>query len=504
VRRELVEPLNELLHRAQPRAWETMVIEDVLALYAPELAADPAFRREKEAALARFLDIEYASCVIAEVEPRPEERLAARVRLRLRGRTPAGGRLSTESWHEQLCARGDRGWIIAAESALAPEETAASDDVSFREEAESRGLRFLHRSGGVLDRAGVPQSYSPGSGLAVGDHDADGDDDVFLVGGDESRLFENQDDGTFADVTARSGIAHGPAGEARCAVFADYDNDGRLDLFVGRLEAPNLLYRNLGGGRFEDAAERAGIVSPPELFEATSACFADFDRDGWLDLYVGNGGNFLRTHPDPPYNALNAAPNQLWMSNRDGTFTERTEHAGVGHTGFALAVAASDYDLDGDMDIFVANDVGFDVLYRNRGDATFDDVTHEAGIRYRGTSMSAAWGDYDADGDPDLFVAGMDSNSAWILDQPAFPAPAPWYVSFPFRPAVLAVFREMLWGNRLYENNGDGTFDEVSEAAGVRRNGWAWAAVFLDHDNDGDLDLYGTNGFISGEDPKDL
>lgn len=192
------------------------------------------------------------------------------------------------------------------------------------------------------------------------------------------------------------------------------------------------------------------------------------------------------------------------MSNGDGTFTDRTVEAGVGHTGWALAVATADYDLDGDTDIFVGNDVGFDVLYRNRGDGTFDDVAVESGIAFRGSTMSAAWGDLNGDGYPELFAPAMDSNSRWMIDQPGFPAPAPWLARLFIRPIILGILKEMLYGNRFYLNQGDGTFREAADELGVRRSGWAWSGLFLDYDNDTQLDLYCINGFISGEKKDDL
>jgi hypothetical protein len=345
------------------------------------------------------------------------------------------------------------------------------------------------------------QSYSAGSGLAVGDYNDDGLEDVYLVSGRGGALYKNQGDGTFADVTEASLLTKPFEGEGRSAAFADYDGDGHTDLFVALLDAPNRLYRNRGDNTFEDVAARAGLKPTNET---VGIAFADYNRDGHLDLYLVNGGNLLRKHPEPIYNALNATPNVLYISNGDGTFSDRTEEAGVGHTGWGLAVSTADYDLDGDTDIFVGNDVGLSVLYRNRGDGTFENVTDAAGIIYRGSTMSAAWGDVNNDGYPDLFASAMDSNSRWMIDQPGFPAPAEWYVNLFIRPVVISILKEMLYGNRFYLNQGDGTFREVAEATGLRRNGWGWSGCFLDYNQDGRLDIYNVNGFISGEKPDDL
>jgi hypothetical protein len=156
------------------------------------------------------------------------------------------------------------------------------------------------------------------------------------VAGTGGRLFKNNADGTFGDATREVGLDQPFDGEGRFAVFADYDGDGHTDLFVGILDAPNRLYRNRGDNTFEDVAVRAGLK---QLNETVAAAFADFNRDGHLDLYLVNGGNPFRKNPEPVYNALNAVPNTLYISNGDGTFTDRTAAAGVGHSGWGLAVA---------------------------------------------------------------------------------------------------------------------------------------------------------------------
>jgi hypothetical protein len=511
IRAGYIEPLNDFLHKRYARVWETEELDAVLSLYSAELAGDERFRREKRLLLERFTAIEQAFAIIDRLEQAGRAAVVdAGVLLRLRGIAEGGVRLALERYYVLRCARGAAGeWEIISEE-LRGEEAVAGHSTSFSEESAERGLEFTHSSRGVPDKFGTVQLYSPGSGLAVGDYDGDGDEDVLLVAGDGAYLYANHG-GKLVEATVASGLGPFPldglenrGGEGRCAVFADYDNDGELDLFAGRIDAPDLLYRNLGGGRFEEVGARAGIVAADGVFETTGACFADFDADGHLDLYVVQGGNLLRKHPDPMYNALDAAPNRFYLSRGDGTFSDRTAESGTGHRGWALAVSAADYDLDGDIDIFVGNDVGFNVLYRNRGDAVFDDVTLEAGLIYRGTSMSASWGDINEDGYPDLFVAAMDSNSRWMIDQPGFPAPAPWFLNLFIRSLVLDILREMLHGNRVYVSQGDGTFRDISSTSGLRRNGWAWSSLFLDHDNDGLLDVSSVNGFISGEVKDDL
>jgi hypothetical protein len=500
VRKDFVDPFNQFLHQDYAKAWVANSLDQVLSFYAPPLSGDAAHVRAKQALLARFTKVEYAQSIIGTVQQQgSEEHVQARLLLKLRGEAPGGKRLVLDQWYDLECKRAGGRWGITRE-ALLSEDAATGRSPSFTEESTDRGLLFTHASRGVLDANGQRQSYSAGSGLAVGDYDADGLEDIFLVGGAEPALFRNRGDGTFGDVT-RLSLVLPPEGEYRCAAFADYDNDGHQDLFVGVLDAPNLLYRNRGDGTFEEVAARAGLQ--PTL-ETVAGVFADFNRDGHLDLYIVNGGNLLKNHPDPLYNALNSTANVLYLANGDGTFRDATAASGVGHTGWGLAVSTTDYDLDGDTDIFVGNDVGFSVLYRNRGDGTFDNVTLDAGVSFRGSTMSVAWGDVNRDGYPDLFTAAMDSNSRWMIDQPGFPSPAPWYVNLVIRWRVLELLTEMLYGNRFYMNRGDGTFVEVADASGVRRNGWAWSALFLDYDNDSNLDIYGVNGFISGQEKKDL
>ena len=139
-----------------------------------------------------------------------------------------------------------------------------------------------------------------------------------------------------------------------------------------------------------------------------------------------------------------------------------------------------------------------------RGDATFEEVTLPAGIRHRGTGMGVAFGDVDGNGHPDVFVSGMASNSAWMIDLPRFPAPAPWPFSVLLRGRILSMMKEMLHGNRFYLNRGDGSFAEVSAESGTRNSGWAFGGLFLDYDNDGQLDIYVLDGLLSGEDEDDL
>jgi hypothetical protein len=272
---------------------------------------------------------------------------------------------------------------------------------------------------------------------------------------------------------------------------ADFDGDGRRDLFVGAEHAAPLLLRN-AGARFERVAE-SGIASGTVL---------DFDRDGRLDLYLANHEDVFHEAPDLPY-ARNARADQLFRNEGGFRFRDVSREAGVDNTGWSLAPSAADFDADGDLDVFVGNDFGLDALLRNDG-GRFTEVSDSAGVNLPNASMGADWGDYDADGDLDLFVAGMASGSAWVLEVPQFEIRrVPRLLDALFRDRVRAAVRAWFVGNRLYENRGNGRFVERAAEAGLQRNGWAFGAAWLDFDNDGLLDLYATNGFLSGPNQED-
>ena len=499
-----VEPFSRFLHRQFPKSFLTGSLDDVLAFYSKELAASPAHRARKKELLDRFARVERVENTIEDIQLLDgTDRVRLRLSSRLRGTAPNGDRVSVDLDDELVCHRDPsnaHGFSIVEEKVVSAEAT--SLQVSrFSEESETRGLAFTHETGKVKDRWGRMQNYAAGAGVGVGDYDGDGFEDVYLVRGVDSKLFRNKGDGTFEDVTERAKASKPPAGEGRFGIFGDYDGDGREDIFVGILNAPDLLLHNEGDGTFKDRAKEAHLVGTEQ---ATGAVWADFNNDGHLDLYIVSGGNLLQWDPEPIYNALNALPNALWMNNGNGTFTDRTKEAGVGHTGWALAVSTQDFDLDGDTDIFIGNDVGYSVLYRNRGDATFDDVSQELGITRRGTGMGASWGDPNNDGFPDVFVSGMASNSIWVVDLPDYPVPAPWIVALFFERTVRDIVMEMFDGNWYFQSDGAGGFKEVARATSARNSGWAWGGSFLDYDNDGDEDIYVLNGFISGPDPTDL
>jgi hypothetical protein len=298
--------------------------------------------------------------------------------------------------------------------------------------------------------------YNLSWGAAWGDYDRDGYIDAMTVGhlGSICQLWHNNGDGTFTDVTTAAGIltadgdAHGPC-------WADLDNDGDLDLYVakGTLKEDkpinyNDLWRNNGDGTFTNIADSSGVTAIGHRSRGSYA--VDYDNDGDLDLFI------------PSFFKLNeGGPNLLFRNDGDFQFTDVATEAGIGREGIDnWAAAWADYDRDGLIDLFITTGPNNGVasssaLYRNRGDGTFEDVSSAAGIT-SDYSNSGAWGDFNNDGYPDLYVA---TDSA----------------------------------DTLYRNNGDGTFTDVTEESGAINTNRALAVDWGDYDNDSYLDLYVVN-----------
>jgi hypothetical protein len=230
-----------------------------------------------------------------------------------------------------------------------------------------------------------------------------------------------------------------------------------------------------------------------------SVCAADYDRDGWLDFYVTSyqlqyDDKGLATHPIPYHDAQNGPPNFFYRNQGDGTFRDVTEFTGLGRNNnrFSYACGWGDYDNDGDPDLYVANDFGRNNLYRNNGDGTLTDVAAEAGVEDIGAGMSVAWEDYDNDGWLDLYVGNMWSSAGLrVTSQESFKQEA--------TDNLQSMFRRHAKGNTLFRNRGDGTFEDVTQLAGVALGRWAWGSDFLDLDRDGFEDIFVVNGFMTNE-----
>ncbi len=346
--------------------------------------------------------------------------------------------------------------------------------------------------------------YGPG-GITAADVDNDGFYDLFVPDGVESKLFRNRTDGTFEDVTAASGLS-GLDGVS-VGVFADYDNDGFKDLFVSRTFKPNQLFHNNGNGTFTDVTAKSQIG---EDCCTTVASWGDYDNDGLLDLYVGRYLDPRIKIPTTFY-ARNGESNQLYHNNGDGTFTNVTEKAGVGEVGLCLGTVWGDYDNDGFLDLYVVNDFGRKTLYHNNRDGTFTDVTVASGTLDYGAGMSASFGDYDNDGKLDIYVANIRSEHRWYAEAPTvmrymansyrqgvWMSDMPLYFQI-FRQSgfrFIEVFQQMASGNTLMRNRGDGTFEDTTWKANANPIGWFWGSSFADFDNDGWPDIYSANGWV--------
>lgn len=334
-----------------------------------------------------------------------------------------------------------------------------------------------------------------GCGVAWFDYDNDGWLDLFFVNGmrlngfpkgqePTTRLYKNNRDGSFTDVTAKSGLAKTGWGQAVC--IGDYDNDGHEDLFVSYF-GKNALFHNNGNGTFTDVSEKAGVAGTKTRWGA-GAAFLDYDKDGKLDLFVANYIDLdLKTAPTPETGpclykgvmvacgppGLEGGKNILYHNEGNGVFTDVSEKAGILKTNgtYGLGVLTADFDNDGWVDIYVADDSAPAILYHNNKNGTFTDIATEAGCAYSGdgkpqAGMGVSAGDFNGDGMLDIFKTNFSGDTS-----------------------------------TLYRNLGKMTFDDVTFTAGIGLNTrWlGWGCGFLDFDNDSWLDILLVNGHVYPE-----
>jgi hypothetical protein len=376
--------------------------------------------------------------------------------------------------------------LIAAQPAAKPAPAQAPAGHRFTDVTAKAGIKFTHNSG----RAGkkfMPETL--GAGGAFFDADGDGWLDVLLInskdwkasqkGGRKSlhSLYRNNKNGTFTEITKGSGLDVEMYGLGVAA--ADYDNDGKQDVYITALEGDR-LFKNLGGGKFKDVTAASGIKNASF---GTSAAWLDFDRDGKVDLFVAN---YVQWSPDKDLwcsldgatksyctpESYKGTSSKLFKNLGNGKFQDATARAGVGHEGKALGVAVLDFNVDGWPDVFVANDTQPNKLYRNQKNGTFAEEGLEAGVAFgedgvaRG-AMGVDAADYDRSGRPHLLVGNFSN--------------------------------EML---ALYHNEGSGVFVDEAPASAVGRASLltlTFGVFFFDYDLDGLFDLFAANGHIEEE-----
>ena len=345
-------------------------------------------------------------------------------------------------------------------------------------------------------RTRIPASLDLGflshHGIALGDVDGDGLEDLYLCqpGGLPNRLLLHLPGGAVRDVSAAAGVD--VLDYSSSALLLELDEDGDVDLLVSTGNAL-LFYANDGEGRFEPRLEI-------ERSLATSLCAADYDQDGDLDVYVCS---YLSPYekqglPVPYHDANNGEANALLRNDGDWTFVDATSEVGMDENNrrFSFAAAWEDYDNDGDQDLYVANDFGRNNLYRNEA-GRFRDLAGELGAEDVSAGMGVAWGDADGDGWMDLYVTNMYSpGGSRLTSQDGYHGD--------YSPETEEDYRHHAMGNSFLLNGRGGPFVDATRRSRAGVGGWAWGAIFLDFDNDGRLDLFSPNGFVTGERPGDL
>ena len=320
-----------------------------------------------------------------------------------------------------------------------------------------------------------------GTGVAIGDYDGDGRPDLFIVTKTKGcRLFRNLGGYRFLDVTDKAGVGATPGVWNTGATFVDINNDGLLDIYVCRFNAPNLLYVNQGDGTFKEMAHAYGL----DVVDACGmAYFCDYDRDGWLDVFIQTNLLYYNARPD-------GQRSYLFHNNRDGTFSNVTERAGISGEAHGHSAQWWDYDGDGWPDLYVANDFAApDALYHNNRDGTFTNVINQVVPHMPYSSMGSDLGDVLNDGRIDFLATdmaatgreqdqrGMAESRSRTTDDQESPSLSPQYER-----------------NALYLATGTGRCLEAARLAGLDSTDWTWSPRLEDLDNDGRLDLFVTNG----------
>jgi enediyne biosynthesis protein E4 len=371
-------------------------------------------------------------------------------------------------------------------SSVQAQNSAPVGSVRFTDITMAAGINFVHFKG----NNGISINREEfGPGVCVADFDGDGWQDIYFVNGRDlynrgisvrNALYHNNGDGTFTDVTDKTGVPG--TGYGLGCVWGDYDNDGFPDLFVTQYDS-DILYHNNGNGTFTDVTDKAGVAGLESGSFHSGATFLDYDRDDNLDLYVGS---YVALDPDGPRycnignvrsscppSAYNGSSDALYHNNGDGTFTNVTRSLNVLQPhGKNLSVGAADYDNDSWPDLFVANDGLAAYLYHNDHGKSFREIAAPSGMAFSASgslmaAMCISLGDYDNDGWLDLYISDFQGSS-----------------------------------DHIWHNDGKGNFDEVSDEAGITgptHNVLSFGGGFIDYDNDGWVDLFIANGHVYPE-----
>lgn len=429
-------------------------------------------------------------------------------------------RMQEESWWRWELRRQDdpsQGWVVT--KAIEERRTLVGAPQPIFAQVYPEGEDTDWRPGSKrpeeTQNVASPGSHDTG-GVAILHDCIQGGSCILVGGGDGIAALSQGDPAEEEPYTNQAKLLglDGSFGEAKSLLAADFNNDGIQDLFVTSHDAPSRLFQ---GGRaldvepvriehltFRDITPSSGLEGMIGPYRTAIAL--DADRDGRLDLYVVQYGD--ATSVGPSSKGRNGLPNRFFrnMTELGGPirFVDESHSSGADDPGWGLAAAAADFDGDGRDDIFVANDFGSNVLYRNvtppGGPVRFRDVTVGTGTNHRNFGMGVAWGDYDLDGDLDLYVSNYWFDERWILEDPRFPLP-PHPLRTIFGPSAKKRLLREISGNSLYRNETarTGRFARVSEPAQVFDGGWSWGTAWSDVDGDGHPDLVVANGMLAGQ-----